>query len=276
MIEFDFLDYGKIDDKSYEKEKKLLLIELSKLQKWIIANKKKIAVVFEGRDTAGKTGSISTISKYLIPDFYRLVKLGYPTKLESSRWFKRYEKHFPSCGEIVFFDRSWYTRALVEATMNYCTKRQYANFMKKVVSWENKYIDSGTEIIKFYLSIDKTTQASRTQQRADSPLVYWKISDNDFKMLDAWDVFTFYKQQMFNKTSHNKAPWVVIKSNKKKAASLNALRYLLMQFDYDGKDLPKPEEWSMGMNNYQLKIKGVDFNDLTYEQYKILENLTSS
>ncbi len=276
MIEFNFHDYGKIDEKSYEKEKKLLLIELAKLQKWIISNNKKIAVVFEGRDTAGKTGSISTISKYLIPKFYRLVALDYPKPSESKNWFKRYEKHLPKNGEIVFFDRSWYSRALVEATMNYCTKRQYANFMRKVVGWERDFIQSGTHIVKFYLSIDKTTQATRTHERANSPLVYWKISDNDFKMLDAWDVFTFYKQQMFDKTSHNLAPWVVIKSNNKKIASLNALRYLLMQFEYDGKNLSHPKEWAVSMNNYEIIVQDEIFKDLTFQQYKILKKLSKN
>ena len=273
MFEFNFHEYGSIDAKDYEKEKKLLLIELAKLQQWVIKNKKKIAVVFEGRDTAGKTGSISTISKYLIPKFYRLVALGYPKPSESKNWFKRYEKNLPKEGQIVFFDRSWYTRALVEATMNYCSKRQYANFMNKVVGWEEKLIQTGTEIVKFYLSIDKKTQARRTQERANSPLVYWKISDNDFKMLESWDVFTFYKQQMFDKTSHGLSPWVVINANNKRVASLNALRYLLMQIPYDGKNLPKPKKWSKSMNNYEITLKGQHFSGLTFEQYKVLNDL---
>ena len=130
MIEFDIPNYRRIDSKLYEKEKRKLLIELVKLQDWIIQEKKKIAVVFEGRDTAGKTGSISVLSKYLIPKHCRLVKLGIPTENESKNWFQRYEKQMPETGELVFFDRSWYTRALVEATMGYCTERQYKSFMK--------------------------------------------------------------------------------------------------------------------------------------------------
>ena len=257
----------------YEREKKKLLIELSKLQKWIIAENKKIAVVFEGRDTAGKTRSISTLSKYLIPDFYRLVKLGNPTPNESKKWFKRYEKHFPKNGEIVFFDRSWYTRALVEATMNYCSKRQYQNFMQKVVGWEQKHIDNDVEILKFYLSIEKNTQAKRINDRASSPLVYWKISDNDFKMLDKWDIFTLYKEQMFKRTSHNTAPWVVINANNKRIAGLNALRYILNYFQYPNKNLPKPKDWSVAMNNYEIFINNTKFDKLTYEQYKVLLKL---
>ena len=190
MIEFDIPNYRRIDSKLYEKEKRKLLIELVKLQNWIIQEKKKIAVVFEGRDTAGKTGSISVLSKYLIPKHCRLVKLGIPTARESKNWFQRYEKQLPDVGELVFFDRSWYTRALVESTMGYCTKGQYKSFMKKVVPWEKKLRENGTEILKFYLSIEKGTQKMRIEKRKNSPLVYWKISENDLKGLDRWDIFT--------------------------------------------------------------------------------------
>ena len=161
MIEFDIPNYRRIDSKLYEKEKRKLLIELVKLQDWIIQEKKKIAVVFEGRDTAGKTGSISVLSKYLIPKHCRLVKLGIPTENESKNWFQRYEKQMPETGELVFFDRSWYTRALVEATMGYCTERQYKSFMKKVIPWEERFMENDTKILKFYLSIEKGTQKMR-------------------------------------------------------------------------------------------------------------------
>jgi polyphosphate kinase 2 len=276
MIEFNFSDYGQINTAIYQKEQKKLLIELAKLQKWIISENKKVAVVFEGRDTAGKTRSISTLSKYLIPKFYRLVNLGPPNLSESKRWFKRYEKHLPSSGEIVFFDRSWYTRALVEATMNYCTKRQYLNFMNKVVDWEKEYINKNTEIIKIYLSIEKKTQLKRIKNRVESPLVYWKISDNDFKMLEKWDVFTFYKDQMFSRTSHSDSPWIVINANNKRIAGLNALRYILNHFNYPNKNLPKPKEWSLGLNNYEVFINKVKFDKLSYEQYKTLMKLKGS
>ena len=226
MIEFDIPNYRRIDSKLYEKEKRKLLIELVKLQNWIIKEKKKIAVVFEGRDTAGKTGSISVLSKYLIPKHCRLVKLGIPTARESKNWFQRYEKHLPDIGELVFFDRSWYTRALVESTMGYCTKGQYKSFMKKVVPWEQKLRENGTEILKFYLSIEKGTQKMRIEKRKNSPLVYWKISENDLKGLDKWDIFTLYKEQMFKNTSYSEAPWIVLNANDKKIAVLHALRYL--------------------------------------------------
>ena len=271
MIEFDIPNYRRIDSKLYEKEKRKLLIELVKLQNWIIEEKKKIAVVFEGRDTAGKTGSISVLSKYLIPKHCRLVKLGIPTAKESKNWFQRYEKQLPDVGELVFFDRSWYTRALVESTMGYCTKGQYKSFMKKVVPWEQKLRERGTEILKFYLSIEKGTQKMRIEKRKNSPLVYWKISENDLKGLDKWDIFTLYKEQMFKKTSHSEAPWIVLNANDKKIAVLHALRYILGSFDYPGKKLPKPKVWTENINDYSLTINKVPFNNLSYQQYKVLK-----
>ena len=241
-----------------------------KLQNWIIKSKRKVALVFEGRDTAGKTGSISVLSKYLIPDHCKLVALGKPTEKESKKWFKRYEKYLPKTGELVFFDRSWYTRALVEATMGYCTKRQYTFFMKNVVPWEQKQIEDGVEFFKFYLSIEKNTQQRRIDKRATSPLVYWKISENDFKMLDKWDAFTLYKEQMFKRTSYEEAPWIVLNANNKKVAILSALRFILNSFDYPDKNLPKPKIWSEGLNNYKVKINKVLFENLSYQQYKTL------
>ena len=271
MIEFDIPNYRRIDSKLYEKEKRKLLIELVKLQNWIIQEKKKIAVVFEGRDTAGKTGSISVLSKYLIPKHCRLVKLGIPTARESKNWFQRYEKQLPDIGELVFFDRSWYTRALVESTMGYCTKGQYKSFMKKVVPWEKKLIENGTEILKFYLSIEKGTQKMRIEKRKNSPLVYWKISENDLKGLDKWDIFTLYKEQMFKNTSYSEAPWIVLNANDKKIAVLHALRYILGRFDYPDKKLPKPKVWTENINDYSLKINKVPFDNLSYQQYKVLK-----
>ena len=227
--------------------------------------------MFEGRDTAGKTGSISVLSKYLIPKHCRLVKLGIPTAKESKNWFQRYEKHLPDVGELVFFDRSWYTRALVESTMGYCTKGQYKSFMKKVVPWEQKLRERGTEILKFYLSIEKGTQKMRIEKRKNSPLVYWKISENDLKGLDKWDIFTLYKEQMFKNTSYSEAPWIVLNANDKKIAVLHALRYILGRFDYPNKKLPKPKVWTENINDYSLTINKVPFNNLSYQQYKVLK-----
>lgn len=272
MFEYDIAEYSQINPVLYRRELRRLQAEFLKLQKWIIEEKKKIAIVFEGRDTAGKTGSISVLSKYLIPEHVKLVKLGIPTKWESTHWFPRYEKHMPETGEIVFFDRSWYTRALTEITMNYCSQRQYKNFMKKVIPWEKGHLDKGTEIVKIYLSVEKNIQKKRFEKRRNSPLIFWKFSENDLKVADRWDAFTFYKDQMFSSTSHEESPWVIINANTKMVAALNSLRYILEKFDYPEKNIPKPKVWSEGMNIYNLKINGVLFENLTYDQFKVLNS----
>ena len=271
MIEFDIPDYKRINEELYEKEKRKLLIELVKLQNWIIKSKRKIALVFEGRDTAGKTGSISVLTKYLIPDHCKLVALGKPTEKESKKWFKRYEKHMPNEGEIVFFDRSWYTRATVEITMGYCSNKQYANFMKKVIPWEKEYIDDGLILIKFYLSIQKLQQNKRFNERKTDPLKTWKLSANDLKIAEKWDIFSFFKDQMFKLTSTDEAPWVIINANNKMVARLSALRYLLNEIDYDNKKLSKPTTWEGKINNYRITHNDVEFSNLSYLQFKTLE-----
>ena len=274
MLEYDIAEYSQINPDLYRRELRKLQAEFLKLQRWVIQEKKKIAIVFEGRDTAGKTGSISVLSKYLIPEHVRLVKLGIPTKRESQHWFSRYEKHMPNVGEIVFFDRSWYTRALTEITMNYCSERQYKYFMKNVLSWENEFSKENIEIVKIYLSVKKDIQKKRFEKRKNSPLIFWKFSENDLKVEDRWDAFTFYKNQMFATTSSEKSPWVVINANTKMVASLNSLRYILEKFEYPEKNIPKPKKWSKGMNIYNLKINGVKFENLSYDQFKVLSSFS--
>ena len=274
MLEYDIAEYSQINPDLYRRELRKLQAEFLKLQRWVIKEKKKIAIVFEGRDTAGKTGSISVLSKYLIPEHVRLVKLGIPTKRESQHWFSRYEKHMPNVGEIVFFDRSWYTRALTEITMNYCSERQYKYFMKNVLSWENEFSKENIEIVKIYLSVKKDIQKKRFEKRKNSPLIFWKFSENDLKVADRWDAFTFYKNQMFATTSSEKSPWVVINANTKMVASLNSLRYILEKFEYPEKNIPKPKKWSKGMNIYNLKINGVKFENLSYDQFKVLSSFS--
>ncbi len=274
MLEYDIAEYSQINPDLYRRELRKLQAEFLKLQRWVIQEKKKIAIVFEGRDTAGKTGSISVLSKYLIPEHVRLVKLGIPTKRESQHWFSRYEKHMPNVGEIVFFDRSWYTRALTEITMNYCSERQYKYFMKNVLSWEKEFSKENIEIIKIYLSVKKDIQKKRFEKRKNSPLIFWKFSENDLKVADRWDAFTFYKNQMFATTSSEKSPWVVINANTKMVASLNSLRYILEKFEYPEKNIPKPKKWSKGMNIYNLKINGVKFENLSYDQFKVLSSFS--
>lgn len=222
--------------KKYEAEKYKIQVELLKLQEWVVKNNKKLAIVFEGRDAAGKGSTIKRFIEYLNPRGFKVVALGVPTEEEKNNWFARYEKHLPKEGEIVFFDRSWYNRAVVEPAMGYCTEDQYEDFMNNVVKWEEKLIKEGMILIKFWFSITKQKQLQRFEIRQKSPLKYWKFSPNDAKVLDKWEVIGNFKNQMFNKTSSRMSPWVIINSNDKKIGRLNAMRYVLSTINYDGKD----------------------------------------
>lgn len=227
--------------KKYEEEKYDIQVELLKLQEWVVQNNKRLAIVFEGRDSAGKGSTIKRFVEYLNPKYFRIVALGVPTEEEKNNWFGRYEKHLPKPGEIVFFDRSWYNRAVVEPAMGYCTEEQYMDFIENVLDWEENLIKDDLILIKFWFSITKEKQQLRFELRKTSPLKYWKFSPNDAKVVDKWDIITKYKNQMFNKTSSRMSPWVIINSNDKKIGRLNAMRYALSYIDYDGKDSTKCE-----------------------------------
>ena len=221
--------------KQYESEKYQIQVELLKLQEWVIKNKKRVAIVFEGRDAAGKGSTIKRFIEYLNPRGFKVVALGIPTESEKKNWLQRYEQHLPKEGEIVFFDRSWYNRAVVEPAMGYCTEEQYEDFIENVLDWEEKLVGNGLILIKFWFSITKEKQVKRFELRKTSPLKYWKFSPNDAKVLDKWEIIGNFKNQMFNKTSSSISPWVVINSNDKKIGRLNAMRYVISVVNYDGK-----------------------------------------
>jgi len=221
----------------YEREKKYLQIELVKLQQWATKNKKRIAVIFEGRDAAGKGGNIRRFTEHLNPRSMRLVALSKPTNIEMGQWyFRRYIKHLPNPGEIVFFDRSWYNRAVVEPVMGFCTEDQYNQFMVQLPEFEHMLYEDGVIIIKFWLSITKEEQLKRFDARMDNPLKRWKFSPVDKKGQEYWDVYTKYKEQMFSKTHNSFCPWVIVKTNDKQSARLECMRYVLSRIEYDGKD----------------------------------------
>jgi polyphosphate kinase 2 len=222
--------------RQYESEKYQLQVELLKLQEWVKANGKKVAIVFEGRDAAGKGSTIKRFVEYLDPKGFKVVALGVPTDEEKNNWFQRYETHLPNSGEIVFFDRSWYNRAVVEPAMGYCTEEQYQDFMNKVIDWEEKQIRNGLILIKFWFSITQDKQIKRFELRQKSPLKYWKFSPNDAKVLDKWEVIGNFKRQMFQQTSSRLSPWVIINSNDKKIGRLNAMRYVISKVDYSDKN----------------------------------------
>ncbi len=221
----------------YDDELRKLQIELVKLQQWISKNKKRVVILFEGRDAAGKGGNIRRFSEHLSPRSMRTVALTKPTEIERGQWyFKRYIRQLPNPGEIVFFDRSWYNRAVVEPVMGFCTELQYDKFMTQVPEFEHMLYEDGIIIIKFWFSIAKDEQQRRFESRLENPLKRWKFSPVDEKGQKLWDVYTSYKEKMFSKTHTTYSPWITVKANDKKSARLECMRYVLSQFDYDGKD----------------------------------------
>lgn len=235
-------EFSLLPRRTYEDEKYDIQVELMKLQEWVVKNGERVAIVFEGRDSAGKGSTIKRFIEYLNPKHFRVVALGVPTEEEKKNWFGRYEKHLPNPGEIVFFDRSWYNKAVVEPAMGYCTEEEYMNFMENVNDWEQSLVRKGITLIKFWFSITREKQQLRFRLRQESPLKYWKFSPNDAKVIDKWDLITNYKNQMFNKTSTKLNPWVIINSNDKKIGRLNAMRYVLSAIPYEGKN-PEKCQW---------------------------------
>lgn len=221
----------------YEKELQKLQMELVKLQRWVVKYNKRVAIIFEGRDAAGKGGNIRRFTEHLNPRAMRVVALTKPTEIERGQWyFRRYIKELPNSGEIVFFDRSWYNRAVVEPVMGFCTEAQYQNFMVQVSEFEHMLYEDGVVIIKFWFSISKEEQLARFNARIATPLKRWKYSPVDRKGQELWDVYTHYKEQMYSKTHTSYSPWIMVKANDKKIARLESIRYVLSQFNYEGKE----------------------------------------
>jgi len=220
----------------YQEELRKLQIELVKLQRWVTKNNKRVAILFEGRDAAGKGGNIRRFTEHLNPRSMRVVALTKPTELERGQWyFRRYIKELPNAGEIVFFDRSWYNRAVVEPVMGFCSEVQYQKFMVQVSEFEHMLYEDGVTLIKFWFSISKEEQLSRFNARIATPLKRWKYSPVDKMGQELWDVYTHYKEQMYSKTHTSYSPWITVKANDKKTARLESIRYVLSQFNYDGK-----------------------------------------
>lgn len=220
----------------YEIELNQLQSELVNLQQWITKNKLRVAVLFEGRDAAGKGGSIKRFREHLNPRSSRVVALSKPTENEKGQWyFRRYIKELPNPGEIVFFDRSWYNRAVVEPVMGFCDQAQYKEFMVQVSEFEHMLYEDGVVIIKFWFSISKEVQNKRFNARLKNPLKRWKFSPVDKKGQELWDKYTYYKEKMFTKTHTPFCPWIIVKTNDKKTARLESMRYLLSKFDYSDK-----------------------------------------
>ena len=228
---------NRMSRKNYEAQKYELQVELLKLQKWVKDSGKKIVIIFEGRDAAGKGGTIKRFMEHLNPRGAKVVALEKPTEQEAGQWyFQRYVQHLPTKGEIVLFDRSWYNRAGVERVMGFCTEDQYNDFMRQVPEFEKHLISSGIHLIKFWFSVSREEQRRRFAEREAHPLKQWKLSPIDKASLDKWDDYTLAKETMFFNTDSAESPWIVIKSTDKKRARLNAMRYVLSKLPYDNKD----------------------------------------
>lgn len=218
----------------YEQELETLQIELIKLQNWLINKNKKLIVLFEGRDAAGKGGAIRRITAHINPRFYRVEALPKPTSEEESQWyFQRYVNRFPKGGEMVFFDRSWYNRAVVEPVNGFCTEKEYETFMGQVNEFERMLCESDIYFLKLYFSISKDEQAKRFADIKNSPLKKWKMSPVDERAQELWDEYTQYKLRMFSDTNTELAPWRIIKGNKKTHARLEAIKHILNRIPYN-------------------------------------------
>jgi polyphosphate kinase 2 len=223
--------------REYEITKRLLQIELLKLQTWVKETKQRIAIVFEGRDAAGKGGTIKRFMEHLNPRGAHVVALEKPTAKESTQWyFQRYIEHLPSGGEIVMFDRSWYNRAVVERVMGFCERDEYEEFMRQAPDFERMITRDGIILIKFWFSVSRKEQLTRFTIRRIDPVRQWKLSPMDLASLDRWDAYTDAKQAMFWYTDSDHAPWTVVRSNDKKRGRIEAMRYLLSRLDYPEKD----------------------------------------
>jgi polyphosphate kinase len=221
----------------YEKDKKLLQVELVKMQNWFKKTGNRLVMVFEGRDAAGKGGTIKRFTEHLNPRGARVVALEKPTNVEQGQWyFQRYISQLPTHGEIVLFDRSWYNRAGVEKVMDFCSEREYMNFVAQTPNFERMLISSGITFYKFWFSVSREEQLRRFIGRILDPLKQWKISPMDIASLSLWSKYTEAKESMFFFTDTPDCPWIVIRSDDKKRARLNTLRYVLNSINYDGRD----------------------------------------
>jgi polyphosphate kinase 2 len=220
-----------------EQDLKPYQAELIKLQKYLEATDKKMIILFEGRDAAGKGGTIRRVTRYMDEKHYRVVALGKPTQEQQTQWFyQKYIQHFPRGGEIVLFDRSWYNRAMVEHVFNFCTQKEYDDFMKGVKGFEKDLTRQGMILVKLYYSVTKDEQARRFERRQNDPLRQWKLSEIDMQAQEKWDDFTNTKYKMIKQTHSHNAPWTIIRSNDKHKARLESLKVILNSVNYDERD----------------------------------------
>jgi polyphosphate kinase len=232
--------------------------ELIQMQNWLIANKRRMVIVFEGRDAAGKGGTIRAVTRHMNERHYRVVALGKPTEKEETQWYyQKYVAQFPSGGEIVLFDRSWYTRAMVERVFGFCTEKEYKDFMRGVEGFEKDLVRQGTILVKLYFSVTREVQAARFERRRTDPLRSWKLSQVDLQAQDRWDEFTKVKYDMLKRTNTPVSPWFVVRSDNKHLARLNTMKVILNAVHYDRLNpdvdfIPDPEYVVSGARELEI------------------------
>jgi polyphosphate kinase 2 len=238
LLQESKINYDKVKERVlYAEELEKLQIELLKLQNWVLKHKKRVVIIFEGRDAAGKGGAIRRFTRYLNPRSARVVALGKPSDIEKGQWyFRRHIKELPNEGEIVFFDRSWYNRAVVEPVMGFCSDTEYRQFLQQVPEFEGMLYEDGVSFIKFWFAISNEEQAKRFEERQTNPLKQWKLSPVDLKSRALWDDYTHHIREMFVKTHTHFSPWFIVRTDRKKDARLESIRYVLSRFDYTGKE----------------------------------------
>lgn len=259
----------------YRAELRLLRLQLLLLQEWTAERGGRVAVVLEGRDAAGKGSIANGITRYLNPKSARVIEQGVPSPKKMRNWLGWHRAALPEAGCIAVFDRSWYSRALIQPVMGYCTMRQYGYFMNRVNDWEREAADDGVDLLKIYLSVSREAQDLRFRLRQNSELRYWKYSSTDRAAAERWHMLTYFKERMFAVTSTDYAPWAIIESDNKHQARLNVIHYILSRFEYGGKDIsPESLEPETGPDNLtDLIVDGVLFADMNPDQVATLERM---
>ena len=272
----DVAEFRDLTYPAYRAELRALRVHLLSLQERVVEDGARVVIVLEGRDAAGKGKLSAGITHYLNPRHAKIIAQGTPTPQVMRTWLGRHYKMMPERGSIIVFDRSWYSRAMIQPAMGYCTMRQYHYFMSRVNEWERNLVDEGVTLIKMYLSVSQEAQDLRFKLRSSSDLQYWKYSTNDRLAAERWQLLTYFKERMFSTTSTEYAPWVIINSDNKQQALLNAIHYVLVRFGYEDSGLIHPSLQAESENEQEfmdLLVDGVLFTGLNREQVAILERL---